>query len=38
MAALGVIVFPLATAALVAYAGYGRVHDEALDWRLQLHA
>ena len=38
MAALGVIVFPVAAASLLAYAGYGHVHGEALDWRLQLHA
>ena len=38
MAALGVVVFPIAAALLVAYAGYGHVGAEALDWRLQLHA
>ncbi|BCT93335.1 membrane protein [Lysobacter helvus] len=38
MAALGVIVFPLAAAALVGYAAYGHVHTDTLDWRLQLHA
>jgi len=38
MAALGVIVFPLAAASLLAYANYGHVATEPLDWRLQLHA
>ena len=38
MAALGGVVFPLAAASLVAYAGYGHVRAEGLDWRLQLHA
>jgi ABC-type uncharacterized transport system permease subunit len=38
MAALGVVVFPIAAALLAAYAGYGHVRPEALDWRLQLHA
>lgn len=38
MAALGVIVFPVAAASLLGYANYGHVHTEALDWRLQLHA
>jgi ABC-type uncharacterized transport system permease subunit len=38
MAALGVIVFPLAAASLLGYAGYGHMHAEGLDWRLQLHA
>jgi ABC-type uncharacterized transport system permease subunit len=38
MAALGVIVFPLAGASLLAYAARGHVPAEALDWRLQLHA
>jgi ABC-type uncharacterized transport system permease subunit len=38
MAALGVVVFPIAAALLGAYAGYGHVTPEALDWRLQLHA
>jgi ABC-type uncharacterized transport system permease subunit len=37
-AALGVVVFPLAAASLLAYGGYGRAQGEALDWRLQLHA
>ena len=38
MAALGVVVFPIAAALLAAYAGHGHVTAEALDWRLQLHA
>ena len=38
MAALGVVVFPLAAVSLLGYAGYGHVHSEGLDWRLQLHA
>jgi ABC-type uncharacterized transport system permease subunit len=38
MAALGVIVFPLAAAAVLGYASYGHVHADTLDWRLQLHA
>lgn len=38
MAALGVIVFPVAAAMLLGYAAYGHVHAESLDWRLQLHA
>lgn len=38
MAALGVIVFPLAAASLLAYAGYGQAAAQPLDWRLQLHA
>jgi ABC-type uncharacterized transport system permease subunit len=39
MAALGVIVFPLAAASAVAYAARGHVATgEPLDWRLQLHA
>jgi ABC-type uncharacterized transport system permease subunit len=38
MAALGVVVFPLAAAALVGYQLYGRVAPEPLDWPLQLHA
>ena len=38
MAALGVVVFPLAAASLVGYAWYGHVRAEGLDWRLQLHA
>lgn len=38
MAAVGVIAFPVAAAALIGYANYGHVHSEGLDWRLQLHA
>jgi ABC-type uncharacterized transport system permease subunit len=38
MAALGVIVFPMAAASLLGYAAYGHVRPEGLDWRLQLHA
>jgi ABC-type uncharacterized transport system permease subunit len=38
MAALGVIVFPLAAASLIGYAAHGHVRAEGLDWRLQLHA
>lgn len=37
MAALGSVVFPLAAASLLGYAGYGHEHAEGLDWRLQLH-
>ncbi|HJR74998.1 MAG TPA: cytochrome c biogenesis protein CcsA [Luteimonas sp.] len=38
MAALGVVVFPVAAAVLLGYAFYGHVPGETLDWRLQLHA
>lgn len=38
LAALGVVVFPIAAATLYAYAQHGHVNAEALDWRLQLHA
>jgi ABC-type uncharacterized transport system permease subunit len=38
LAALGVVVFPIAAASLFGYASYGHVGAEALDWRLQLHA
>ncbi len=38
MAALGVVVFPLAAAMLVGYALYGHRPPEQHDWRLQLHA
>ena len=39
MAALGVVVFPLAALMLLIYQLYGHVqHPEPLDWRLQLHA
>jgi len=37
-AALGVVVFPLATASLLGYAAYGHRIVEPLGWRLQLHA
>jgi len=38
MAALGVVVFPLAALALFGYQHYGHVPAAPLDWRLQLHA
>ena len=38
MAALGVVVFPLAALTLTGYHRHGHVLTEALDWRLQLHA
>jgi len=38
MAALGVIVFPIAALALFGYHHHGHVLGEHLDWRLQLHA
>jgi ABC-type uncharacterized transport system permease subunit len=38
MATLGVVVFPIAAAALGGYAGYGHHLAEGLDVRLQLHA
>jgi ABC-type uncharacterized transport system permease subunit len=38
MAALGVIVLPIAAATLAGYAAYGHARAEALDWRLLLHA
>lgn len=38
MAALGVMVFPLAALTLLGYHGYGHVPAQPLDWRLQLHA
>ncbi|MEO6171070.1 MAG: cytochrome c biogenesis protein CcsA [Lysobacter sp.] len=38
MAALGVVVFPLAALALAGYHLHGHAAPEALDWRLQLHA
>ena len=38
MAALGVIVFPVATATLLLYHGLGRQDPQPLDWRVQLHA
>ncbi|MFP7721195.1 cytochrome C assembly family protein [Lysobacter sp. A3-1-A15] len=38
MAALGVVVFPLAAAVLLGYGLQGAESSEQLDWRLQLHA
>ena len=38
MAALGVIVFPIAAATLLLYDWIGRLDPQILDWRLQLHA
>lgn len=38
MAALGVVVFPLAALTLSGYHRHGHVITETLDWRLQLHA
>jgi ABC-type uncharacterized transport system permease subunit len=38
MAALGVVVFPIAAALLLLYASIGHHAAEGLDWRLQLHA
>ncbi|KAB8184791.1 inner membrane protein YpjD [Lysobacter maris] len=38
MAALGVVVFPIAAATLLAFALHTPRTPEALDWRLQLHA
>ena len=38
MAALGVIVLPVAAATLGGYAAYGHARAETLDWRLLLHA
>lgn len=38
MAALGVVVFPLAALGLLGYRSYGHVPAENLDWRLLLHA
>lgn len=38
MAALGVIVFPIAALTLALYAWIGRQDPQSLDWRLQLHA
>lgn len=38
MAALGVIVFPIAAFTLALYAWIGRQDPQPLDWRLQLHA
>lgn len=38
MAALGVVVFPIAAAFVVAYRGEPRIAATRLDWPLQLHA
>ena len=38
MAALGVMVFPLAALTLLGYHAYGHMPAQSLDWRLQLHA
>jgi ABC-type uncharacterized transport system permease subunit len=38
MAALGVIVFPIAAVTLSLYGWIGRQEPQQLDWRLQLHA
>lgn len=38
MAALGVVVFPIAAATLAGYVAYGPRAAVALDWPLQLHA
>ncbi|QOW20305.1 cytochrome c biogenesis protein CcsA [Lysobacter ciconiae] len=38
MAALGVVVFPLAVLTLGGYHLHGHIAPEMLDWRLQLHA
>jgi ABC-type uncharacterized transport system permease subunit len=38
MAALGVIVYPLAAVLVLLYQFAGHGHAQALDWRLQLHA
>lgn len=38
MAALGVIVFPIAAATLALYGAFGRQDPQPLDWRVQLHA
>jgi ABC-type uncharacterized transport system permease subunit len=38
MAALGVLVFPLAGLTLLGYGTYGHAVPTPLDWRLQLHA
>lgn len=38
MAALGVIVFPIAAMTLMFYGWVGRQDPQPLDWRLQLHA
>ncbi|GHH51536.1 MULTISPECIES: cytochrome C assembly family protein [Gammaproteobacteria] len=38
MAALGVVVFPLAALLLACYHGYGHEPSPALGWRLEVHA
>ncbi len=38
MAALGVVVFPMAALLLLAYHGYGHEPSKALGWRLATHA
>lgn len=38
MAALGVIVFPVAALALIGYGESAHASSDTLDWRLQLHA
>ena len=38
MAALGVIVFPIAAVVATLYGWVGRLDPQPLDWRLQLHA
>lgn len=38
MAALGVIVFPIAAVTLMLYGWVGRQDPQSLDWRLQMHA
>jgi len=38
MAALGVVVFPMAAILLLAYHGYGHAPSKELGWRLALHA
>jgi ABC-type uncharacterized transport system permease subunit len=38
MAALGMIVFPIAAVTLLLYGWMGRQDPQPLDWRLQLHA
>jgi len=38
MAALGVVVFPIAAVLLLVYANVGHHVAEGLDWRVQLHA
>jgi len=38
MAALGVLVFPIAAVVVLAYSARGHVPASPLDWRLQLHA